>query len=146
MRFFNCAAEKAAAEIYEAEGLDEFEDIARAIVAKPELVKKICAESGVSDLSFMEVVEIIKYNSAINQADERVNGVEAEEFARALDVLGWKIVSQDDDTKWPMDPEYGPVPEWANDNLSGDKHQKRRDLYKLFPPQPNGGKTEPWLE
>jgi hypothetical protein len=146
MRFFNHAAEKAADEIHEAEGLDEFEDIARAIVAKPELVKKICAESGVSDLSFMEVVDIIKYNDAINQAEDQLGGLEAEAFARALDVLGWKIVSQDDDAhKWPMDPEYGPVPDWADD-YSEEKHQKRHDLYKLFPPQSNGGKTEPWLE
>ena len=94
----------------------------------------------------MEVVDIIKYNDANNQAEDRLSGLEAEAFARALDVLGWKIVSQDDDThKWPMDPEYGPVPEWADD-YSEEKHQKRRDLYKLFPPQPNGGKTEPWLE
>lgn len=40
----------------------------------------------------------------------------SEEFARALHRTGWAIVDLNDPTnKWPMDPQYGPVPEWADD-------------------------------
>ena len=44
-----------------------------------------------------------------------------EDFARALNALGWAIVhkegppEEDPTLKWPMDSEHGPVPEWADD-------------------------------
>jgi hypothetical protein len=39
-----------------------------------------------------------------------------EDFSRALDRTGWKIVNQHDPAlKWPLDGDYGPVPAWADD-------------------------------
>ena len=57
---------------------------------------------------------------ACDEAFELVNGPQAEEFARALDVLGWMIVEQPKEffnsSRWPMDRKYGRVPPWAEDN------------------------------
>jgi hypothetical protein len=48
--------------------------------------------------------------------NETVNGPYAEEFARALDRMGWAITwLADPGRKWSLDPRYGPVPKWADD-------------------------------
>jgi hypothetical protein len=50
----------------------------------------------------------------------------SEDFARALEKSGWMIVVRpefDDGQKWPMDPDYGPVPAWADDGSDTDPNE-----------------------
>ena len=62
----------------------------------------------------------------IIRANKLVAGPRAEAFARALHALGWMIVRQPGNgggvsAKWSMDPEYGPVPEWADGSAQTSK-------------------------
>ena len=96
-----------------AERTDDIEDIARKIVRKPGLVRDLCAKGGVPTLGFEDVVSIVRDDRAIDEANELVDGPQAEAFARALDVLGWMIVEQPNPNgvfsgnRWPLDPKYG---------------------------------------
>jgi hypothetical protein len=66
--------------------------------------------------------------------NEITNGRTAEDFARALDKLGWMIVVKpefaDGSGRWPLDPKYGPVPTWADDMSTCNN---KRDEYHHSP-------------
>jgi hypothetical protein len=77
--------------------------------------------------------QVINWGAACeqDQIDALTSSVLAEDFARALDKLGWMIVQnrefKDKDepvSKWPMDPRYGPVPAWADD--TSNWHSKKQ--------------------
>jgi hypothetical protein len=72
------------------------------------------------------------------QANNLLEGPEAEAFARALDTLGWMIVQQPKSVdgapvKWPMDPKYGPVPKWADGGTQTPERQHQSSPRRAAP-------------
>lgn len=65
----------------------------------------------------------------------------SEDFARMLDRFGWMIVIKPEVgaiVKWPMDPDYGPVPTWADDGSIKKPTLKIIDGGKNNPTKPDG--------